>query len=326
MDEHAKKRFPWDLDWNLLRTFMVIVEQGGITAAADRLGLKQPTVSNALRRLEDRMESRLIDRKPNQFRITSTGQRLYQECVEVFSTVSRLSDIDGHGDDEITGHVTIAVASHVVSPILDAVLGQFNKENPKVTFSFTVYESEEVITRLLQKRASLGVCLVNKKDPRLNYEVLCREFFGFFCGPKHRLFGKSNLTSNDLKGEPSVSFQTDYESGALHAVTLLRSRAGLASRLTGVSPSLQEVRRMIVSGLGVGPLPLHVAQRDIKEGILWQLPPYKNLAPIDIYLVTNPKAQLNRAETRLFSLLSNEIKSTPLSARTYDTLDFSAAE
>ena len=32
-------RFPWNLDWNLLRTFMVVVEQAGITLAADFLGL-----------------------------------------------------------------------------------------------------------------------------------------------------------------------------------------------------------------------------------------------------------------------------------------------
>ncbi|MGL1645734.1 helix-turn-helix domain-containing protein, partial [Vibrio parahaemolyticus] len=44
------ERLAWDLDWNLLRTFMVIVEEQSITAAADRLGLKQPTLSNALRR------------------------------------------------------------------------------------------------------------------------------------------------------------------------------------------------------------------------------------------------------------------------------------
>jgi len=33
-------RFPWTLDWNLLRTFMVIVQQGGVTKAATVLGLK----------------------------------------------------------------------------------------------------------------------------------------------------------------------------------------------------------------------------------------------------------------------------------------------
>ena len=47
-----EQRFPWNLDWNLLRTFMVVVEQQGVSRAADFLGLKQPTISSALKRLE----------------------------------------------------------------------------------------------------------------------------------------------------------------------------------------------------------------------------------------------------------------------------------
>jgi len=317
MDDRSVKRLPWDLDWNLLRTFMVIVEQGGITLAADHLGLKQPTVSNALKRLEDRIEKNLIKRKPNYFRVTAAGNLLYQECVEVFGTVSRLPGLISDADDEIAGHISIALASHVISPLLDNVLSRFNQQNPKVTFSISVSESQEVIKSLIQKRASLGVCLVNKQDARLEHQVIYRQYFGFFCGPKHRLFGQSGLKLKDLEGEPSVSFQTDHESGALHDVTLLRSQARLASNLTGVSSSLQEVRRMIIAGMGIGPLPLHVAQRDVDDGILWQLPPYESLPPIDINLVTNPRSNKNRAEEGLIALLQEEIRKTPLSGRTY---------
>ena len=74
------QRFPWNLDWNLLRTFMVVVEQRGISKAADFLGLKQPTVSAALKRLEQTTGKQLIIRKPNEFTITRPGQALYTEC------------------------------------------------------------------------------------------------------------------------------------------------------------------------------------------------------------------------------------------------------
>ena len=47
-----RRRFVWEIDWNLLRTFMVIVQERGLTAAGEKLSLKQPTVSNALKRLE----------------------------------------------------------------------------------------------------------------------------------------------------------------------------------------------------------------------------------------------------------------------------------
>ena len=58
----SAERLARNLDWNLLRTFVVIVEEQSLSRAAERLGLKQPTLSNALKRLEDHIGKRLIDR------------------------------------------------------------------------------------------------------------------------------------------------------------------------------------------------------------------------------------------------------------------------
>jgi DNA-binding transcriptional LysR family regulator len=311
------ERLAWDLDWNLLRTFMVIVEEQSITAAADRLGLKQPTLSNALRRLEDRLGRRLIERKPNHFRVTAVGRLLYQECVELFGTVSRLPILLRDVEDEISGHVAIALASHVVSPVLDDALADFHQAHPKASFTIAVSTSQDVATAVAQKRASFGLCLVHTEDPRLTYEVAYREFFGFFCGPKHRLFGRQGLSLGDLRGETSVSFQTDHPADALRRVALLRAQAQLDEGVVGVSSSLEEVRRMIVAGLGLGPLPLHVAARDERDGLLWRLPPYDDPPAVDIYLVAHPQANLNRAEAGLLALLRRRIATLPLAQRTY---------
>lgn len=123
-------RLPFDLDWNLLRTFLVIVEEQGITAAAERLSLKQPSVSNALRRLEERLERKLIIRKPGRFEVTPEGQKLYQEAVEIFGTVSRLPVLLRRMGEEVVGHVTIALTSHVVSPHLNSVMAEFHQRHP----------------------------------------------------------------------------------------------------------------------------------------------------------------------------------------------------
>jgi DNA-binding transcriptional LysR family regulator len=147
--------------------------------------------------------------------------------------------------------------------------------------------------------------------------VIYREFFGFFCGPSHRLHGRKGLQLADLEGETTVSFQTDSVSDALRPVALLRSEARLDASVIGVSASLEEVRRMILAGLGFGPLPLHVARRDVADGLLWRLPPYEQPPAIDVYLLTNPKKMLNRAEKALLDGLNGKIAEAPLSARTY---------
>ncbi len=311
------QRLPWELDWNLLRTFLVVVEEEGITAAANRLRLKQPTVSNALRRLEDRLEKRLVERAPGRFAVTPAGRLLYSEAVEIFGSVARLSVLIRDMGEEITGHVNLAMASHVVSPVLDETLSRFHRMHPSATFGIDIMTSEDVITRLLQKQASFGVCLVHEKRSNLEYTRLFREYFGFFCGPGHRLFGRSGLTLADLRGETSVSFRTDRLTDALRPVALVRAEAQLEERVVGLSSNLEEVRRMITAGLGIGPLPIHVAKRDVELGLLWRLPPYESPPAIDIYVVHNPRTHFNRAERGVLDLLLAGIRKTPMEARDY---------
>ncbi|MBR9844058.1 MAG: LysR family transcriptional regulator [Rhodobacteraceae bacterium] len=312
-----EQRFPWQLDWNLLRTFMVVVEQRGISRAADFLGLKQPTISSALKRIEDTVGQKLIVRKPNEFKVTRAGQVLYSECSSIFGAISQLPSLMEIGGEELRGHLSVAIASHVISPHFDEVLHDFSQRHPKVTFSFTVAESEEIVARVAQNRISYGICLLHKIPAGLKAAILYREYFGLFCGPQNRLFGMEDIALSDLEGEPSVSFQTETEDGPLEPVARLRARAKIASGWRGVSSNLHELRRMIIADIGIGALPLHVAQRDVDLGRLRQLPPYDDLPLVNIYLLTNPARRFSDAEAAFLSACEEAIDRVGMEQRTY---------
>ncbi|WP_232829445.1 LysR family transcriptional regulator [Tropicimonas sp. IMCC34043] len=312
-----EQRFPWTLDWNLLRTFMVVVEQRGISRAADFLGLKQPTISAALKRLEDATGHELVIRKPNEFSVTRAGSLLYKECSLVFGAVSQLPSLLAVGGEELRGHISITTTSHVISPHLDDTLHGFAMAHPKVTFSVTVADSEEIEARVRQNRVSFGICLLHKIPSNLKARILYREYFGLFCGPRHRLFDRKRITLPDLEGETSVSFQTESDQGALRPVAQLRARAKLAPGWRGVSSNLHELRRMIVAGIGIGALPLHVAQRDVELGRLRQLPPYDALPLVNLYLLTNPRRKLPDAEEAFIAACGTLMDDVALEERTY---------
>lgn len=317
MLKHYEQRFPWNLNWNLLRTFMVVVEQNGITLAADYLGLKQPTISSALKQLEESVNCKLVERKPNSFKVTPAGEVLYAECSSIFGAISQIPALLDGIEEEVTGHINIAMASHVVSKHLDETIEQFNELHPKVTYSISIAESAEVQNQISQNRASFGICLIDNKSTQLEIKPLFREYFGMYCGSKHRLFGLNNIAITELAGEDCVSFQTDIESGPLFSVTSLRMRALMKPELKGISSNLPEVRRMIISNIGVGALPVHIAQRDVELGNLWQLPPYTKLPTVDIHLISNPRRSLNAAETKLLHMLNEMIRNVPLKQRSY---------
>lgn len=71
------------LDWNLLRTFLAIVQEGSISRAAVRLHLTQPAVSLALKRLEERLGENLIARSGSSFTVTTAGELVYRQTCRL---------------------------------------------------------------------------------------------------------------------------------------------------------------------------------------------------------------------------------------------------
>ena len=313
----APDKLARDLDWNLLRTFVVVADAGSITRAAEVLGLQQPSVSSALKRLEGHLGRQLIDRRPGRFALTEAGRLLYDEAVDITGAILRIGTAIREVQEEVRGHVSIAIASHVVCPLLNDALREFHARHPAATLSIDVSSSREALDKLVARRASFAICLVKDRNPKLEYRRLFREFFGLFCGPSHPLFGRKGLSTTDLAGEASVSFVTDHMNDALRPVTLMRAAAGLEDRVVGSSSNLEEVRRMIVAGLGIGPLPLHVVREDVAMGRLWRLPPYDDPPAIDVHVVWNPRAQVNRAEASLLRGLLEKIDQTPEAERIY---------
>ena len=310
-------RIARNLDWNLLRTFVAIVENRSLTRAGDALGLQQPTISNALRRLEEALGHRLVDRGAGRFEVTEAGQLLYREAVDIHGTILRLGVLMRDVSERVTGHVRIVLASHVVCPLFDRVLAEFRKMHPLASLSLDVIGSHAGVEDTVAQRAALALCLVQKRHPRLAYTAMYREFFGLYCGPGHPLFGQRVEDRAALRGCDWVSFTTDQMNDVLRPVALLRAQAAPDERVVATSTHLEEVRRMIVAGLGIGPLPLHVARRDERDGLLWRLPPYADPPAVDVYVAHNPRSRRNRAEAALLKLLLDRIGETPEAERTY---------
>lgn len=74
---------------------------------------------------------------------------------------------------------------------------------------------------------------------------------------------------------------------------------------------------MIVTGLGIGPLPVHVVRADVEAGRLWRLPPHDDPPAVDVHVVWHPKAKTNRAEDACLGAILAGIESVAMEDRTY---------
>lgn len=294
MDQFAR-----NLDWNLLYTFMVIVQEEGIVTAAQRLYVTQPAVSSALKRLEEAVGVRLIDRGSGKLTMTPAGEALYPEACRLYAAISRLPVTFKKVPQSVSGKISISTISQVISSDFDIALSNFFRNHPKVELSISVKAVVEITREVELGQITLGICGGVIPDI-LTKQWLLKEEFGLFCGKSHSLFGKSNLTFDDLREEPFVTFTADILGGShMSDVTALRAKASIGQFVRGRSCNVSEVRRMIEIGLGIGLLPIHLASPYEQSGNLWRLPPYDEVPSDDIYLIYNPATNFSLAE-RIF--------------------------
>ena len=297
MADDRLDRFARNLDWNLLRTYVVVVQEGSVTGAANRLLLQQPAVSMALRRLEETIGHRLIDRRPGYFEMTEAGRKVYLQAREIFGAVVRLPDLTAETGIDISGHVSIYTISNALNPAWDAMLERFFREHPGASVSFTVETTANVIRAVERKVATLGLC--DGVIPELMSKTLfARERHGLFCGRGHRFHGVGDLRLDDLRGEPYISFTADVLGGQhMGPVTAVRAFASFGQWVRAASSNVEEVQRMIRTGIGIGMLPVHLSRELVARGDLWQLPPYEDQPVTEIFQIFNPGSPLNAAET-----------------------------
>lgn len=76
-------------NWGLLRSFYFIASKKGVTRAAKAQGVTQPTVSAALKRLEESLGQTLVQRGQREFELTAAGQTLFSEVEKMFEASLR---------------------------------------------------------------------------------------------------------------------------------------------------------------------------------------------------------------------------------------------
>ncbi|NBA95886.1 LysR family transcriptional regulator [Pseudomonas sp. R5(2019)] len=285
------------LDWNLLRTYLVIGQEGSISRAAARLHITQSAVSQALKRLEEQLECTLIQRRGPRFDLTEAGDEVYRIASDIYGNVSRLSAAIETRQDDVIGKIRLLTISCVQSTRYDDFLAEFHHRHPRVEFEIEVMRSSDIISSLLQKTATLGVGLCRIPQPKLEQRCLLHERYAFFCGQRHRFFGRKDLTLESLQGENFVSFTSDQIGGNLSPLAMFRDQQGFTGKIVASSSSFEEIRRLVYAGFGIGCLPDHAVEAEVQSGQLWRLPPEEGIVDVDIHLLWNRDQRMTHAET-----------------------------
>lgn len=289
------KKFANRVDWNLMRTFVDIVRAGGIGAAARQLNKQQPSISAALKRLEDHVGATLLNRTANGVEVTEAGKAILALCEDMLESVRLIPHQVAQATKRVAGIVRIQIVSGLISAEFDEAIASFHRRHPAIHIEIRVSPWREVLTALEQGEVEIGVGYDSGVRGSLHYEPLLVERQQLYCSRMSPFFGSRVSRLNDLKDEGFVLTGEDE----IELITHLRRRYKLGTRVNGLAEDINEARRLIVNGVGIGFLPVLAAEEEVQKGRLWPLLHADAEPSYDIFLLARTEPARDTA-TQLF--------------------------
>ena len=293
---HGRRALAARLDWNLIRTYVVVAQELNISRAAERLFVTQPAVSQAIKRLQGQLGYTLIRRRGPRISLTAAGEEVYRIAGGVFADVSGLEMPAGGAAEQIVGRIKLLSVSRVHSARYDRFLAEFHRRHPRVELEIEVMRGHDLLVALRQNTASFGIGLCRVPTRLIERRLIIPQRYALFCGRPHPLYSQAQVDVETLLHEDLVTFTGDQLGDTLSPLTLFRENHGFQGRLAASSSNLEEVCRLIRCGYGIGFLPEDAFRREVEVGDLRRLPPAEGLADVDIHLLWNSERPLRPAE------------------------------
>ena len=151
------------LDVESLRTLLAVLDTGGMTSAAERLGVTQSAVSWKIKRLEERVGRPLLIRDGHEYRPTRDGRALLDDArtiVELHDgAVWRLRSPD------LSGTIRLGSNEEIDATEIASILGRFKRSHPNATIEFVIDHTERLATMV--DAGALDVVLIQVTDRQL---------------------------------------------------------------------------------------------------------------------------------------------------------------
>lgn len=240
---------PLNLDLDLLRAFVAVVEGGGFTRAAASLGRTQPAVSLQIRRLEALVGAALFDRSGRTVGLTADGASLLPQARRLLRLNDEIAAGLGRGD--IEGEVRFGAPEDIATTHLPGILGAFARSHPRIRLSVTSDYTANLLDQM--SRGMLDLALIKREPlgPDLGVRVW-REPLAWTA--LDAALAETSPLPLIVAPAPDV-----YRKRALAAL----QAAEIPFRVAFTSPSLAGQLAALRAGLGVAVLPAAMAPRGL---------------------------------------------------------------
>ena len=241
------------MELHQLRYFVSVAEHRHFTKAARDLRVAQPSVSRAIRVLEEELGAPLFHRMRGNVALTPAGDVLLPWARRV------LADVDGAAlevhelADLRRGRLAVGATPSLTTTLLPPALTRFHQSFPAIELVLREAGSRDLVAELEQGVLDVALVILPVRHEALETTPLLREELVVALRADHPLGSRKQIAIGDLRGVPLVMFRDGYD---------LRSATVAACRRAGFEPTLaleggemDGVLRLAAAGLGAAVVP-----------------------------------------------------------------------
>ena len=233
-----------------MKYFKTVCKAGTVSAAAELLHVAQPSLSVAIRDLENEFGTRLFKRTHNGMQLTEEGEiflALCRDIVDRAESAERRMQALGHSKTSLS----LGVPPMIGSLILPAIYRDFAMKNEDIHLEISECGREEMLKRLHAGTVDMAFIPYDKKsDTDLSLTHLSTLSIVCAAAPSHPLCQRSALTPKELSDVPLVTFKEGFfQTQRIRAWFLKDSTE---PRILTATDQLSTMLRMIESGTAVG--------------------------------------------------------------------------
>lgn len=242
-----------------LRYIIAVAREHHFGKAAQACNVSQPTLSVAIKKLEDELGVAIFERGSNEIRLSPIGERIVEQAQQTLEAAESIRQIAQHGKNQLSGPLKIG-AIHTIGPYLYPELIPLIREAaPDMPLIVEENYTSVLTEKLKSGKLDLIIIALPFEEHGIVSKPLYKEPFVVLLPASHPLTARKTINSKLLENENVLLLGQGhcFRDHVLEACPACVPKPGLQGDLphTVEGSSLETIRHMVVSGLGVTVLP-----------------------------------------------------------------------
>ena len=238
---------------NELRYIVAVAQEKNFGRAAQRCFISQPALSVAIQKLEEELQTQLFERGKSEITVTPVGERIVEQAHKVLEEAARIRDIAQAGRNQLAGLFRLGAIYTVAPYLLPDLVPALNALAPDMPLEIEENITEQLEAALKTGRIDAAIIALPFQPPGIATEFLYEEPFQVVVPQRHPWAKRKTIDPSELAGEHAILLNVGhcFRDQVLESCPELNRGDAPVTR----SNSLETIRNMVASGLGISVLP-----------------------------------------------------------------------